>query len=41
MTKLQIAQTVLAVGGLAVIMAGLLLLKDQMQKWGKVCRLPK
>ena len=41
MTKLQITQTIIAVGGLTVMTVGLLLLKNQLQKWGKVCYLPK
>ena len=41
MHHLQIAQTVVSVAGLAVITAGLLLLKTHLQKWGRVCRIPE
>ena len=39
MTHFELVQNIIAISGLAVITAGLLVLKSQLHSWGKVCRI--
>lgn len=39
MTHLHLIQNIIAISGLAVITAGLLVLKQQLRGWRKVCRI--